>query len=1082
MFLVVLSIIAMSPDQPSAFMRSPDIFGDRVVFTCEGDLWLGDITTGRATRITRDEGTETDAHFSPDGTLIAFTGHYSGMPEVYVMPATGGAPVRITYSNDRAEVVDWTPDGKSIIFRARQAPAWWAMFTVPVDGGYPVRLPLEFASHLSMAPDGDRFVFTRISRAGAAWYRYQGGQKNDIWVGDLTTKEFRKVYETRFSNEYPVWAGERLCFVNDSEEGFRILSTDPGGRNQRLLAGPSELEIRELGTDGERLIYERGVDLEIADLASGRTMPVRMDLDSDLMHTLPYLAPADRFISAAHLGRTGKRILMETRGQILSVPASKGDVRLLLAKDGVRYRLPTFSPDASKIAYISDETREQQLYIADPDGSNPRQMTHDSGRQLVGMVWSPDGRMIALSDSNTNLRLVNVETGDETVVTKGTGSSAPYFSFSPDSKWIAHEDPDRFTYYNSIGLYDIVTKEHHRFGTGLTNDWRPTFSTDGKWLIFISRRNIEAGGDEVQAIMPTHGETRKVYLLPLSSETASPFLCEDEEEAAAKQEPEKKEGAEGEGKDKNGDKKDGDEEKPKGESKEPQPVRIDLEGLYDRQIELPVGVSDWWDCAVVGDRVLLMHGNTLTYYDLKDKKSGTVAGGVDWFQVSDDNKKLMLYAGDGGRVRVVDVTAKDVGSNDSLVSLGNFQLHIDPRAEWENMYWDAWRLARDYFYVANMHGNDWPAVGEKYAKLLPCVRSRGELNELIRFLYSELCISHIGVGGGDSRGSGYRGASPAYLGVDLEPDPSGYYKITNILTGDSFSESDCSPLAAPGLKVKTGDYLIEVAGVPAKVGEDFMGALVGRAGQVVALKVNDKPAPEGARTIHIKPMGSDWRLRYYEWVKSRRAYVDEASGGKIGYIHIPDMGGFGMSQFLKQYYPQRNKDALIVDERFNGGGYISTMIINVLKQKMVALFNSRANPQPWTRQGDYFPGPMCCMMNEFSGSNGEEFPQHFRALGLGPLIGRRTWGGEVGSDPGWPLADGGKVWIPNYGAYTPKDGWIIEGVGVKPDYDVESDPNAWVEGHDAQLDKAVEVMQEALKKNPVVRYTQPPDPVKVKRH
>ncbi len=1052
--LLLLALPLQQPAQP--FLRDPDIHGHRVVFTCEGDLWLGDIATGQTQRLTRSEGRESAGRFSPDGRSIAFTAEYDGIREVYVMDADGGVPRRITFTNEMALLLDWTPDGKSVLYRTSNQPAWYGLYTVPVAGGFPQRFPLEFGQHVGFAPDGNRFAFTRFARAGAAWYRYEGGQKNDIWVGDLAAKKFRKVYESRFSNEYPAWVGDRICFVHDEGARFAILSVASTGGSAQKLTELSDVELRGLQTDGRRLVYERAAGLEVLDPTSRQTMRPQFRLSSELMHMLPYLSPADRNVFSAHIGPTGKRVLVESRGQILSLPAKEGDVRTVLAKDGVRYRLPTFSPDGKKIAYVSDETREQQLYVANADGSEPKQLTTDGGRQLVRIQWSPDGKRIALSDNLTRLQLIDVENGNTVEVARGTGWEGPHCSFSPDSRWLVYDDVDRMTYFSWPVLYEIATANKTALGPRMTTDYQAVFSSDGKWLAFFSRRSFSPEWDSVQGHMNAK-KVLRVCLVPLNKDVKNPLLPESDEETAVTPETKKDE-----------EKKD-----------EPPHTTVDLDGIADRWIELPIAADDYSDLAVVGERVLVQKDDTLYYYHLKDKKWGTLTTGVGSFQVSADNKKLLIVR--GANLRVIDVSATEAKSDEGRVSFANYQLRINPRAEWENMYWDAWRLARDYFYVANMHGNDWPAVGEKYAKLLPSVRSRDELNEVIRFLYSELSISHIGVWGGDTRGT-FRGASPAFLGIDVEPDASGYYKITRVLRGDGFSEGDRSPLAAPGVNVREGQYLLEVAGVPARVGSDVFGALIGRAGQVVAVRVNDTPDAEGARTVYVKPMGSEWRLRYYDWVARQREYVTKASEGKIGYIHIPDMGGWGMAEFLKQYYPQRNKEALLVDVRFNGGGNVSTNIIRILNEKLVAYFNSRNNPQPWTRQGSYFPGPMCCLINEFSGSNGEEFPHHFKALGLGPLVGRRTWGGEVGSDPGWPLADGGTVAIPNYGAWTMDDGWIIESRGVSPDYDVESDPNAWVLGKDPQLDKAVELMLAALKKNPVRRPVTPPDPVRVGPH
>jgi tricorn protease len=1050
----------------------PDIHGDLITFCCEGDVWVGDIKTGKATRLTRDDGEETWPKFSPNGKEIAFSAHLDGVTEVYVIPVSGGAPRRITYRNQFAYALDWTPDGKQIaIYSTPLAGKVVAPYLVPAAGGWTQNLPLEYCSELSYASDGNRFAFTRIRRNDAAWFRYEGGQKNDIWVGDTAKRAFRKIYEARFTSEYPAWMGDRIAFAADEGGTFSVLCVKPEGGGLKRLAGPYSEEIRNLNTDGKRLIYERGNALELYDMAAGKVLPVQFDLASDLMHTLPYLAPATQQIFGARLGPTGKRVLVETRGQIVSVPTKEGDVRLLLGKDGVRYRAATLSPDGKRLAYLSDETREQQLYVADTEGTKPRALTADRGRQLHTVTWSPDSKWIALTDSAKSLRLINIDTGKETRVGQGVRHDnwwdGPEPRFSPDSRWIVFSVNNNLTNISQILLFEIATGKQTLVSSGVASDFAPTFSTDGKWIAFLSRRHIAPFGDGTQNQLFTDTPI-KAYLLALKRETFSPFLPENEEETP------------------------GTLEKPKetAVSTTPPKVDIDLEGLADRFMEVPVPPANYTQIAVVGDRILLSSYKTedtakgealssLTFYNLKEKKTGVVAENFLRFDVSNDNKKLLLYNRENSRI--MDVTASTkVSDTDGKLDFANFQLRINPVAEWENMYWDAWRIIRDYFYVANLHGADWPAVGKKYAALLPSVRSRDELNQLLRWQLSELSVSHAGAGGGRQKRQRTASPRPAFLGIDVVPDASGYYKITKILRGDGFTESERSPLAAPGLNVKEGDFLIEVAGIPAKEGQNFQEGLLGRAGQVVTLKVNDKPTPDGARLLRVKPVASERRMRYIEWVKERRAYVERVSGGRLAYLHLDNMGISDMSDFIRQYFPQRLKEGLVVDTRFNGGGFIAQHVLNILRQKRIAFFNQRSDPQPWTRQADFFAGPMICLTNEFNGSDGEEFPYYFKALGLGPILGRRTWGGEVGSDPGWPLADGGQVSVPNYGAWTPENGWIIEGRGVSPDIDVENDPNAYAQGKDPQLDRAIAYLLAEIKKNPPPKkYTQPADPIRV---
>lgn len=1040
--LVPLALV-LAFEAPDAILREPDVFGDRVAFRCEGDLWVGDLATGAATRLTRHEGLERFPRFSPDGKSLAFTAEYDGPREAYMMPVEGGAPRRLTFTGDYAQVLDWTPDGKGVLVQTRSFPRSFALKIVPVDGGVPVRLPLEFASHGALAPDGNRLAFTRFNRYEDAWFRYQGGLKNDLWVADLARKSFRKIVATRNTNEFPVWAQGRVAYVAEDGKGFSVMAAAPGGGAARRLAGPYDLEVRHLQSDGERLVYEVGFGIAMVNARTGERRDVRFDLGSDRIHARPFAVAASANVAAVSIGGTGARLLAESRGRIVSVPVKQGEARVLVGKDGLRYRLPALSPNGKALAFVGDEDGEQRLYVAEPDGSNPKAITPPLPRQFRRVAWSPDSQWITYSDSTYALRLVKSDGTDERVVHQGGGSRSwdgMAYGWSPDSKWVVFEKLNPKTYFTSLSLYSVESKAVTDLASP-TADRAPAFSRDGKWLAFSSMREAAPRWDAWMNQLFTE-KPWKVYLLALRKSEPSPFAAKNDEDEPAPKVDEAK-----------------------------TPFSIDLDGLSDRLIEVPMPASDANHVEVVGDRVLVQDGPTVRFYDLKAKQAGVLTQATD-FDLSADGKKVLVR---GNPPRVVEPTGTDLPPTAGIVTMPALRFTVDPVAEWRQIYWDAWRHLRDYFYVPNMHGLDWRAVGDKYAKYLPAVRERGELTELIRWLQSELGTSHMYRDDGDTR----RSVSPmpmGFLGWDLAPDDSGYPKIERLFRGDGFNLADRSPLLEAGLQVKEGQYVIELAGVSAK-SPDFPAALVGKVGATVSVVVNDKPTPEGARRVFVKTVASENTMRYREWVRSNREAVTKASGGRVGYLHVRAMTNPDMSDFVKQYFGQRDKEALIVDVRFNNGGNVSNNIAAILKQKPVAFFNQR-NLVDWTRQGEFFLGPMACLINEFCISNGEEFPHHFRALGLGPLIGRRTTGGEVGSDPGWPLMDGGSIAVPNYGAWTPKDGWIIEGPGVSPDLDVESDPNRWARGEDAQLLKGVDVLLAKLAKTPTVWPKTPPPPVR----
>jgi len=1029
--------LAQLPAEP--FLRFPDIHGDRIVYTSEGDLWLGDLKSGESKRLTNDAGVERNASFSPDGEKIAFEGEYDGTRQAYVMAVNGGAPKKLTSVEEFRAVTGWTPDGSNVVIRTRQAaPTNYLQMTVPASGGAPTKIPLEFSSHVSFGKSAGEYAFTRFNRWYMNWFRYIGGMQNQIWVHRDGT--FKQITNIAGTNEFPTWLGDRIYFVNEKEGKFTLMSVGSDGSGAKAELPAGDVEIRELGADRRRLVFERGPDVEIFDPATKSVTRAKFDNTSDLQHTRTTRVDLIPYIQSSNLSATGKRVLIEARGQIVSLPVGEGEARVWKAMPGVRYRRPVMSTDGKKVAFFNDSQGEMQLYTANADGTGDKQLTNNKNRQLVNCRFSPDGKWIAVNDSTMRLWLVNAETGDKKEVAR-----VPFvwggvtYDFSPDSKWIVYQQSIPVVQNGVIELYEIETGKVTRISDGRSDDGSPSFSSDGKYISFLSRRHIAVTGDPIQNQLNA-GPMTLIYLVPCRADGENPFLPKDTVEP----------------------------DKPAPKPEEKVEFKLDTDGLWDRRIEVPVPAGNYGQLKMFGTRILFTGDGRIQFFDIDRKAAGTLVAAPGGFVISPDQSKIMY--GLAGKITV----STPKGEDTKEASTGGLRLEIEPRREWNQMFWDAWRLLRDYFYVPNMHGLDWPAIGKKYAVYLPRVRSRDELDELIRWMQSETGTSHEYLSAGDQQDIKKR-TPGAYLGIDVEPTPSGYYRITKIVKGDGFRPSEQSPLMRYPGKVKEGMYLIEVAGMPARVGHDFLGNLQGRAGQTISVKVNASPSETGATTLMVQPVASELRMRYVDWVEQNRLYVEKHSGGKIGYIHMAAMTAGDMNDFIKQYFPQRNKEALVIDTRFNNGGNVQDYVNRILASRLTGFFNMRESTDHWTRQGDYFFGPMACLQNEFNISCGEEFPHRFRDLKLGPIIGRRTMGGEVGSDPGWPLADGGTISVPNYGMWTPKDGWVIEGEGVKPDIDVPSDPNAFVKGRDPQIDKAIEWLLDDLKKNPRNRGTQPPD-------
>jgi tricorn protease len=1029
---------------PQAFLREPDIHMNQAAFICEGDLWIGSIETGEARRLTRSEGVEGYPRFSPDGRSIAYTAEYDGVREVYVISVEGGAPTRTTFRHDYAEPLGWSSKGE-VLFRSRSLPRSYGLFTAPAGGGPETRLPVEFASHGDLSSDG-RLAFTRFNRWSDAWFRYEGGMANQIWIGDLAQKRFQKVTDLPGTCEFPVWAGSEVAFVQEKEGRFAIHAVPGQGGRARRLTEASEFEIRELNAGPGALIYERGLGLEMIDLKSGTVKPLRFRLDSDLAFTRPFQATAARFAAAMGMTPTGQRVLAEARGQIVSLPAGEGEARLWKAEPGARLRMPLPSPKGGRIAYTSDASGEVQIMVADAEGRNPRAITQRAGGQIMSMSWSPDGGRIAYYDSSMRLNVVDVSSGrsQEVVWSRGKNWFECPHSWSPDGEWLAFTQYDGVTDYGRIAIRHLDSGREAVIGHPLAHNDFPAFSRDGRYLAYLSRRSFSAAWDPIQNQMNAGPAWLPVAVMLRADEDHPLALKDAAEPAEAAKKPDPEAG-----------------------------FRIDLDGLEARSFPLPVKPSNAAQAAFAGDRLLWGADGAVRFFDFKSKQEGVVASGST-FEVSADGKRVRI--GD----RVIDAASVDAPAAKGRLDWGGLRLEIDPRKEWEQMYWDAWRLLRDFFYAANMHGLDWPEIGAKYSALLPAVRSRDELDILIRMLQAELGSSHQYLSAGDERSSFPRTAG-AFLGIDVEPDPAANrLRIVRIMRGDGLDPAEMSPLLQAGFAVKEGDYLVGLAGQELTAKDSYLSIIAGRAGQAVSVAVASQADGSDRREIIVKPVAQERRMRLLDWVQSRRRMVEELSGGRLGYIYLQAMGEQDVQDFMRQYYPQRSKQALIVDTRFNNGGNTQSIINRVLVEKVSGYFNLRSSEFPWSRQGDAFLGPVAVLMNEFNVSCGEEFPHRFRDLGRGPLIGRRTYGGEVGSSPGWPLADGGIVSVPNYGMFTPDGKWVIEGPGVAPDIDVESDPNLFAAGRDAQLERAVEWLIEALRKAPTAFPKQPAEPAKFK--
>ncbi|MEA2162124.1 MAG: tricorn protease [Thermoanaerobaculia bacterium] len=1074
---LLLFAIGLSSHASESFLRRPAIHGDTIAFTAEGDLWIASVSNGEARRLTTHEGTETSPLFSPDGTQIAFTGQYDGGPDLYVMSRDGGAPQRLTWDNDRSvRPVAWSADGKEIIFRSRRLNGEWhnRLWSIPVPttenrGGLPKLLPVPRAEHAALDASGRRVAFVPISAEWQHWRRYRGGQADDVWLADLTTKTFRRVTSEPSIETTPVWAAGQLFVASDRTGVSNLYRVDVDTGKAAAVTNFNDYDLLYPSSDGHRVVFEHGNGIGLYDPQTGNVTALPIRLTSDRIHARLRRVAAKEQLQRAAIGPTGKRVLVEARGQIVSLPAGQGAWQVVEATQGARAQYPAWSRDGKWIAFVSDRSGEEQVWLAPASGAAAaRQLTKDHVGPLGLIVWSPDGKRIATSDREMRILLVDAGTGKTTVVAQADRGGSydtvvDSYRFSPDGKWLTYAFLEP-TWYQTIWLYDITNGTKTRLTSPSLDSYSPVFDPSGKYLYFLSRRELHPAVS-LQNQNIGFDKTSRVSVISLAAGTKSPFLKLDDEEgvAEAKKEDVKKEQAK------------------KDEAKDAlPPVKIDLEGITDRIADVPIPGDRYVSIAAVEERLLLTIDTAastsnpgpdearlqLRALPLKDPRKAelvTVVEKMTSFDVSADGKKILVRSGSDLSVGASDAAPL---KEPDAISLDHVLLAIDPPSEWKQMFDETWRIARDFFYDPAMRGADWPAAKKKYEAQLANIGDRSELNIILGDLIAELNTGHSYVGGGDI--NRLTSLETGRLGADFEPDASGKaWRIARILPGDPYDLENRSPLLAPGVELKRGELIVSIDGHAVSTERPVESMLVGSPDRLVPLGVSTAATGAPVRVVLVRPMKSESRLRYYDWVTDRREYVKTHGGARIVYVHMPNMGDRGLEEFAKQYYPDiPDSDGVILDVRNNGGGWISANLLAQIADKPHTWFKPRYGAS-WTRASWATPGYRVAMCDDQSYSNAEEFCDAFQRMKLGPVVGSRSWGGEVGSGNGYPLVDGGAIFIPNYGAWSPKDGWIIEGRGVVPDIDVEQDPAALLAGRDPQLDRAIAHIQEEAKKKAV---------------
>lgn len=1053
LFLLAGTFMSANAQQEMRLLRFPATNGSEIVFSYAGDLYRVPMGGGEAVRLTSHVGYEMFPHFSPDGKTIAFTGQYDGNTEVYTIPVTGGEPVRLTYTatNSRDDlgdrmgpnniVVGWTPDGKSILYRNRIGSGFEGkLWLVGRDGGLSTELPLPEGGFASYSPDGKRLAYNRVMREFRTWKYYEGGMADDVWIYDPARKSVTNITDNKAQDIFPMWIGDVIYFCSDRDRTMNIFAYDTKTNKTEKVTNFTDYDVKFPTAGGNWIVFENGGYIYKMDVRDRKPVKVAVNLAADNVYARNGIKDGSKYVRSVSASPDGQRVAVTTRGEVFDVPVTKGVTRNITRTPGAHERSAQWSPDGKHIAYISDRTGETELWLQPIDGGDPVQYTKNNDSYITGFEWAPDSKTIVYQDRKNRVRLLDVATKAVTTPVEDPRGAPRGTTFSPDSKWLTYTrvTDNRFSI---VYVYDIAAKREYAVTDKWYNSSSPVFSTDGKYLFFSSSRDFN----------PTYGQTEwnhtytnmgGLYMALLQSDTPSPFLGKDPEVNAPKDEAKKADG--------------------------PVTVKVDADGLTDRILRVPVqgqqpiyatGSKVWYAGRGMGGGVRV--------YDLVRQKDDEVAAGM--MSVDPGSKKAVIVS--GGKYYVTDIPQGKASLSDE-VSLADMKITVDYEKEWAQIFDEAWRAFRDGFYVENMHGVDWPAMKQKYGQMLPYVKNRLDLNYLIGEMIGELKVGHAYVNPGEMERAPR--IKLGLLGAEFSRDRSGFFRIEKILPGTSWDKAVRSPLTEAGLNVGEGDYIVAIDGVPTSTVNDIYELLVGKAGVLTELSISPKPQAAGARKIVVTPIENEDPIRHWNWVQENIKKVDKATNGRVGYIYIPDMGPDGLNEFAKHFYPQLDKEGLIIDDRANGGGNVSPMILERLAREPYRLTMNRHTTMVGTIPESTLVGPMVCLINKYSASDGDLFPWGFRALGLGKLIGTRTWGGIVGISGSMPFMDGQDMRVPFMTSYDLDGNWIIENEGITPDIWVDNDPIREFGGEDQQLDRAIqEVLKDLANRKPIAPVPAP---------
>jgi tricorn protease len=1090
LFLAVLLVVSGFVAQPAMnanvdttdtkLLTQPAISASHIAFIYAGDLYSADLNGGGVRRLTSDDGVETNPVFSPDGSTIAFSAQYDGNLDVFTVPVTGGAPKRLTWHPGPDVAQSVTPDGRAVLFASQRASytnRYTQLFTVPVQGGVEDQLPIPNGAEATYSPDGTRIAYNPLPQVFLQWKLYRGGTAAQIWLYNSKGHAVEKIPQpaSRANDTDPMWLGDTVYFRSDRNGEFNLFAFNTRSKQIAQLTRHTDFPVLHASAANGRIIYEQAGSLHVFETQNGRSRKLTIGVASDLRETRPRFVKGARWVRDAGLSPTGARAVMEFRGEIVTVPGEKGDVRNLTNSVGAHDRDPAWSPDGRSIAWFSDQSGEYQLYIGSQDGKGePRAIKVAGEGFYADPQWSPDSQKIAYWDNSQTLYWLDVASG----VAKKIASPPTFgpvgvsgYHWSPDSKWLAYALGGKAN-LSMLHAYSIEQGRSFQVSDGLSDVSNPMFDKSGKYLFFLGSTDAGPVRDVFALSNSGMRATFTIYLAVLQNDVVSPLARQSDEEKPATppgaQPPETK-------------KPDAapapvPEDKPA--ARKDAPFRIDFDGLESRILDLPIPPGELSNLQVgsAGQIYYLKKTDEVTSlnrYDLNARKNETLVPAVG-YAVSADGQKLLYLGGVNGNWSIVPTT-KAVNASEGRIPVDSIEVRIDPLAEWTQIFDEAWRINRDYFYAPNMHGVDWKKQREKYAAFLPHAANREDLNRILQWMSSELSVGHHRVGGGDTIAAP-RNVPGGLLGADYEV-ANGRYRLKKLYGGLNWNPQLRAPLTEPGVNGKAGEYILAVNGRDLRPPTNIYSLFENTSGRIVELTLGPNADGTGSRTVQVVPVGNEAGLRNRDWVEGNLKKVEKATGGRVAYVYVPNTAAAGYTYFRRYFYPQVDKDAIIIDERFNGGGLVADYYIDILRRPFIANWAPRYGAD-WKTPLASIQGPKAMLIDETAGSGGDLLPWMFRKYKMGPLIGKRTWGGLVGTSEFPVLMDGGTITAPNLAFWTPEDGWAVENEGVPPDIEVEQTPADVIAGRDPQLEKAIEVVLAELKKNPPASTPRPAYPLK----